>query len=268
MTASLAESGLAFEAVFNFRDFGGQPTRTGGAVRRGRLFRSAHLARASNADHERLHALGVAVVVDLRRPSERRAEPTKWPRERAPRTIMSLQGEGDEVPLHLQFLRDAAEVTPAGARDYMLATYRRLPFDERHIEVFRAAFRALEAGEAPMLVHCAAGKDRTGLFCALVLESLGAAKADILADYEATNRAAHFEAVLHQAAARFTHKLGRRLTPEAIRPMVGVDAAYLESAYSAIADEIGGVDAYLAHVLGVDGPARRRLAAVLVEDAP
>ena len=67
----------AFDALDNFRDYGGYDTAAGRALRSGRLFRSAHQASVSAADLERLAALDLGVVVDLRRPVERRRQPSK-----------------------------------------------------------------------------------------------------------------------------------------------------------------------------------------------
>ena len=75
-----------FDALDNFRDYGDYATAAGRRITPGLLFRSGHQARASEADLERLGALGLTAVVDLRRPSERRDQPSKRPSARSRRT--------------------------------------------------------------------------------------------------------------------------------------------------------------------------------------
>lgn len=267
MTTEPASRFIPLDGVFNFRDFGGYLTNDGGRVRSGRLFRSAHLARASAADQERLIELGVAVSVDLRRPGERRAEPCAWPAAATPRIIASDLGVEEDLPPHIRFLRDADSLTAETTRGYMLSTYERLPYEDRHVEAFRGAFSALAAGEGPLHVHCAAGKDRTGVLCALIHAALGVSQADIFHDYDLTNRQDALEGILEQATVRFEQRVGRAITADQLRPMVAVHDEYLETAFDAIDRRSGGVDGYLTEILGVSDEDRRAIQSALVAPA-
>lgn len=254
---------LAFEQIFNFRDFGGVETRDGSHVRRGRLFRSANLARATEGDQARLRQLGVQVAVDLRRPSERAAEPSRWPEDAPPRFILSGDNDDRTLPPHLQYFAEGKPITADATRAYMLDAYKRIPFEDRHIAMFRDGFAALARDETPLLVHCAAGKDRTGVFCALVLRALDVDDAHIIHDYLLTNHTPQFEAIVQSAVKRFTKKFGRPLDADAVRPMIGVDEYYLNTAKAEMAAQSGSVDGYLTDVLGVDDALRRELRQVL-----
>lgn len=243
---------LQFEGVYNFRDFGGYASAHGGAVKRGRLYRSAHLARATEGDHARLRDMGIAVVADLRRTEERRLEPSAWAEGEAggPRVIACDLGERSSLPPHLQFLKETGRLDEDSVRAYMISVYERLPFEERHQSLFSQTLCALAEGEAPLLVHCAAGKDRTGVLCALILTTLGVSREDVFEDYDLTNRNAAIDGILEQAAQRFSAKLERDITPDQLRPMIGVDAEYLEAALDAITREVGTVERYLETALG------------------
>lgn len=257
----------AFEAVYNFRDFGGYPAGPGARVAKGRLYRSAHIARATESDFQRIRGMGIAVAVDLRRTGEREAEPCNWPGEGITRVIATDIGERGALPPHLQFLRDTGMVTAEVVREHMLDTYRRLPFDDRYVELFSETFRTLAAGETPLLVHCAAGKDRTGVLCALIQDALGVARDDIFDDYALTNQAVHLEGILKQAAGRFSKRVGRTVDPEDLRPMVGVETPYLEAAFAVIESEAGSTAAYVTDVLKMDADALGAMRAHLVEKA-
>lgn len=261
----MSERLIPLEGVFNFRDFGGYAVM-GGQVKRGMLFRSANLHRATAADQEKLQALGLAVVVDLRRAGERASEPSAWSAQTQPRVIDSDEGHADAAPPHLKALLAAEEVSADKMRDYMLDIYVRMPFEARHRALFSGAFAALAAQETPALVHCAAGKDRTGVLCALVLHALGVSREDVFADYALTNDAIASSGVLEKAIARFSKRLGRPLTADQLRPMAGVEPAYLEAALEEIERRSGSLGDYLRESLGVSEQAQAAIRSHLVAE--
>ena len=238
----------AFEQVLNFRDFGGYDTADGGRVAAGRLFRSAHFADASDDDVAKLNGLGAKVVVDLRRPEERTREPNRWPGN-ATRTISNNEGHAEGLPPHLlALLQD--NLTAASTAGYMRRIYREFPFEPRHIELYRAWFTELAASDGPAVIHCAAGKDRTGLGCALTLHVLGVGEDAIFADYEFTNAVLDLDQRLPRIKARMEERLGRTFADDALRPMLGVDIDYLCAAFAAIETRSGSLDTYLDRTLG------------------
>jgi protein tyrosine/serine phosphatase len=245
---------VALEGVRNFRDFGGYRA-DGGAVRRGRLFRSAHFAEASPQDAARLDALDVRVIVDLRRPQERMAQPSRWPLQGQAEILADHDGppETTEAP-HIAFLRQP-DLSAEAVDRFMIGLYRAFPFEARHRRLYGAYVRALADGEGASVVHCAAGKDRTGLICALVLRELGVHRDDVLEDYLLTNTVAHADGRAEQVRAMIEQHLGRSLDRDAILPMLGVRTAFLEAALEAIGD----VDRYLEDALGIDTHTRQRL---------
>lgn len=254
---------LPLDRVLNFRDFGGYETASGARVARGRLFRSAHFAEASDADAAKLDALNIAIVVDLRRPEERVREPNRWPGEGA-RTISAGGGHGDALPPHLQALLQD-DITAEGVADYMRLLYREFAFEPRHIELYRAWFAELVNADAPAVIHCAAGKDRTGLGCALTLHALGVGEEAIFADYELTNAVLDLDQRLPRIQARMEERLGRKFEAEALRPMLGVDPDYLRCALDSIVAQAGSLDAYLEDTLHLGSRERVALKTRLVE---
>jgi len=246
---------IAFERVLNFRDFGGYDTPQG-KIARGKLYRSAAFDDASADDVAKLESLGVRFVVDLRRPMERSADPNKWP---GPSTRVHSNDEGvaDGLPPHLMALL-SSDLSPGSVRDYMLNIYRQFAFEPRHIELYRTWFEELASGGAGV-IHCAAGKDRTGLGCALTLTALGADEATVFGDYEYTNAAVNIEERLPVILARIEERVGRRLDHAALRPMLGVSPDYLRAALNEISARYGDIGVYLSNVLGVDAAASQRL---------
>ena len=252
---------LSFEGVENFRDWGGY-AGAAGSLPSGRLFRSAHQGRATEADLRRLDGMGLALVADLRRPDERRRDPCRRPPAFGAQVIeTAVEGDG-EAP-HLKFLREA-DLTAESAFGFMMGEYRRLPFEPAHLEAFGRWFRALADTDGPVLIHCAAGKDRTGLLVALTHHLLGVAPDDIMADYLLTNEARSLAGWAPRFSDLIERQSGRRPPPEAVAAFLRVHPDWLRAAFEVIEDRAGGLDGYLEGAVGVDGAPRETIAARLM----
>ncbi len=248
---------IPLQGVENFRDFGDYAAGAG-RLRKGVLFRAAHQAEATDEDLKTLAALGIVTLVDLRRPNERERSPSRrWTGFSAQVIDNEMGTVGDPW---LEFLQ-SSDLTEASVHGYMDEYYRRLPFKERHIDLFSRYFQALAGGKGAVLIHCAAGKDRTGVLAALTHHIAGVADDDIIDDYLLTNDPTRFE---RRGAAFMDHieaQTGRRPTEGAMRAAMGVEARYLAAAFEVIKAQHGSLDAYLEQVLGVDAGAREKVRA-------
>lgn len=246
----------------NFRDIGGYRTRQGRHVRWGQVFRAGVLTYITPEDHQSLTPLGVRAICDLRRAEERAKEPTVW-LDPAARTL-----HWDDAS-DTQTLRKYAAERPATAEgmfDAMLALYRGLP--NRMSGRIRGLISSIVAGDVPLIVHCAAGKDRTGVAIAVLLAALDVPRELIVEDYALTNEVGNFEAFIrgreHAELGLADEKHPLLAMPEDIRRVVfSADPRFLESAFDAI-DELGGFDRYLREVLKVDAEMRAQLCATLL----
>ena len=246
-----------FDALDNFRDYGGYDTAAGRALKTGRLFRSAHQASVSDADLERLSALDIGVVVDLRRPVERQRQPSKRAADFSGQVFESDLDEAGEAP-HITFLKNA-DLTPDSGRRFMTSTYRSLPFAPAHIDLFGRYFRALAETDRPVLIHCAAGKDRTGMLAALTHHLLGVGHDDLMEDYLLTNTAVDLAGRAPAIAEQLKAFTGREASHDAVVAFMGVEAAYMDAAIAAITARHGSIDGYLEQALGIDAALRDRI---------
>ncbi|HYD71914.1 MAG TPA: tyrosine-protein phosphatase, partial [Candidatus Binatia bacterium] len=212
---------MPFERILNFRDFGGWETADGAKIARGKLYRSASFHDATDADIDKLNAMDVRFLVDLRRAEERAHEPSRWLSESC-RVIFNDDGAGPgtALPPHLVALLQS-DLSPKATREYMTSLYREIPYDPRLVRLYRDWFAELGEGGAG-IIHCAAGKDRTGIGCALTLLALGVDEESVFADYEFTNQAVDLERRMPRIQQRMEERLARKLDPEALRPMLGV----------------------------------------------
>jgi protein tyrosine/serine phosphatase len=242
---------LHFEGIHNFRDYGGYRARAG-RLARGRLWRSGQHAGATPADLARVRDLGIATVIDLRGDSERAAFPCLRHDDFAgevlfaPGETASMQGQAAHA--------EAADRirTPDDARDRMIGLYRGMPFRGVLTGTLALYGDALAGRAGDSLLHCLAGKDRTGLGVALIHHLLGVHHDDLIDDYLLTNTAGNIEA---RIAAQSHSLADMGLTEAAMRVVLGVEAVYLETAFAAIRERHGSIEAYAQNVLGI-GPAQ------------
>ena len=249
---------IRLEGVENFRDYGDYPAAAGRRLRAGRLYRSASHGRATDDDLARIESLNLAVIVDLRRPGERERDPARRPAGFKGQLIQNDDGEAAGDDPWWNFVR-SCDLSEGAFRGYLMNYYREAPFAGRHVDLFSRYFQALAEAEGPVLIHCAAGKDRTGVLAALTHHLTGVHQDDILEDYLLTNDPVRIAARAPMVSQVNATENGRTQTHADILAPVGVEAEYLAEAFRAIDAEHGSVDAYLERVLGVDTSLRTRL---------
>lgn len=247
---------IDFEALDNFRDFGGYLAAGGRELRRGLLYRSANHARATEADLAALKALGVAVIVDLRRTIEREREPSRrWADFAA--EVIENDMEGAETDWAASLL--TSDLSARWFREDGIAFYRQAVNAPRYVELFKRYFQALARADGPVLVHCAAGKDRTGMICALTHHVAGVSHEDMIADYLLTNDPSRIARRVDGLSKYIAEHAGRLPDETAVRVALSADVAYLEAAFEAMTQTHGSIDNYLRDALGVDAALRARI---------
>ncbi|MER0449410.1 tyrosine-protein phosphatase [Streptomyces sp. Edi4] len=253
--------------VRNFRDVGGLPTVDGLRVRRGRLFRSGHLAHATAADAAFLATLGLHTVFDFRNAGDQKLEgpdielpgvrniniPLTDPADGAEFWKMVREGELEELRAALSGSRGA---------DRMIASYRELVLG-RTAEHGRV-LHALATDSVPALMHCAAGKDRAGVSIALALLAVGVERDAIEADYLKSN-APHRRYPVRRAGTSADAMSAEVM--ELLSPLFDARASYLRAAFDTIEETWGTSERYFSQGLGLAPETRRRLRERLLESS-
>lgn len=243
----------------NFRDIGGYETSDGRRVRTGLVYRSAHLHGLDEADLEGLRRLEIRTVCDLRHAEEAAVRPGPFTDDPAVNVLslgmIGTRATGDPVTTIVEY--GITSITDAD----IAAIYQR--FADEHTEVYRRVVETCSDPEAhPVVVHCSAGKDRTGLAAALMLTVLGVPESAVLDDYELTNQLwtpAQFE-----RARRMLPDHGVDPEPlaayfQAPRPAMAATLAYLR-------ERDGSIEGYLVDRCGVAATSVDRLREVLLDD--
>jgi protein tyrosine/serine phosphatase len=235
---------IALHGVHNFRDYGGYKTHDGTKMRYGLLWRSGQHVDATDDDLTTIDQIGLRTVIDLRGDSERARFPCRRNDNFSAKVLFvsaETASEGNDAP-HIEAARQVHSAEQAHMR--MVELYRLMPFRPNLTRVFRLYFDALAQDNGPSLLHCLAGKDRTGLAAAFLHSLLGVHHDDIMADYMLTNVAGNIERRIAAGALTVRSNFGPQMSDEAVRTLMSVHPAYLNASFSEIAEKHGSVAAY------------------------
>jgi protein-tyrosine phosphatase len=239
---------LNLAGASNFRDLGGYPARDGRAVRWRQIFRSNHLGHVTEADIEILRSLGLKSAFDFRGTEERVAAMCGLTEI----AVHSLPIEPTVVAALRTRVAAGTALSSADAVDVMRDSYRN--YVRYNTPSFCALFAHLLEDRAPLVIHCTAGKDRTGFACALILHALGVPDKLIAQDYLLTNR-------FYRRDPSASSDL-----PDDVRQILGsVEASFLAAAFDAIGADYGDLESYFSDGLGLGARERATLEARYLE---
>ena len=258
---------LPLQGTSNFRDLGGYRTTDGRFVRWGLLYRSGVLSYLTPADMKYLSQTGIRVVCDFRTKQENEAAPEIWiPGVEVDHLNLAISGNSKNDGNLSMHSVAASNPTPAQLREWLIKTYSNFAFSAA--PQYAKLFAALQGDHLPLLYHCTAGKDRTGVFSALLLLTLGVPERTVLDDYALTNKYlldnGQSDAVKKMAAASGADNSLARFTPEQRNVLLAADPAYLESTLRAIDAKFGSFDNYRRQELHVSDEDAQKLRARLL----
>jgi protein-tyrosine phosphatase len=268
VTETVAAPGARIEiaSVPNLRDVGGWPTRGGGTVRRGVLYRSIELSHLHGDDLTAFAKLGIRTVYDLRTAAEQKAQPDHVPDGTEDVALDVLADSKDAAPAALIHVLDDPKAAAAMLGEGRAVTlfenaYRELVNLPSALTAYRALFTQLgDEAHRPALIHCTTGKDRTGWATAALLTLVGVDDELVLKEYLLTNE--QLVPALEPILVRFEEAGGDR---SLLLPIVGVQQEYLESSFAEMKDRFGTIERYFADGLGIDDGAQRRLRDVFTD---
>jgi protein-tyrosine phosphatase len=252
----VAERTLPLTGGVNFRDLGGYRTADGRAVRWGRVYRAGSLAELTDADVTYLERLGLRLSCDLRSPDEAERRPDRLPPGAAGlhRPIVAEVGRLRRI-VTLFRLRHRIQELLQNAYVIML---------DQNGAIFAEVIRlAADPANLPLVVHCTAGKDRTGLAAALLLLTLGVPEETVIADYTLSNRVFDVLAGRMRPEMERLYALGFGETQ--LRPFLLAEARTLTGTLAYLRRRYGSVEGYLA-CAGITVETLEQLRATLLTD--
>ena len=232
---------IPLKGAINFRDLGGYSTKDGRQVRWGKLFRSADISKLTENDLNILLALNIKYDCDLRGEKEAEASPDKIPAD-----------------IERLFLPAGSENVKAGISDYLPYLKNENKADSMmftmysHIEFFQKKYKPIFdhllmlGTDKALLLHCSAGKDRTGIAAALILFALGVDESIIYEDYEATN---FYRKVSNEQNIKALVAQG--VSEKAAFRLMTADRKYLKATFDAIRKRYGSIELFLETEMGL-----------------
>ncbi|WP_428897650.1 protein-tyrosine phosphatase [Parelusimicrobium proximum] len=228
---------LPLEGGFNFRDLGEIALRGGAEVKRGLVFRGDELNKLTRKDLDYFSAIELISIVDFRSAQEIAAAPDRRPESLKHHYALSI----DPGSITGKDANSFGDVTAEEVEDFMSAVYGFFVSDADAVNMYREFFKLLQnPAETPLLFHCTAGKDRTGVAAALFLYSLGADDDTVMEEYLLTN-----------VGLEKKYGVLKKDYPE-LKPMFEAEGKYLETFINAVRDKHGSMEKYLTAVLNVD----------------
>ena len=236
---------LPLKSVPNFRDIGGYPTKDGYAIRWNQVYRSSALDNLSVEDSKHLEEIGIQLLCDVRTIEEYQSHPDKVPDSM---TVMNFAPASDDnvwiVLARLLFQAGFLE-------NLLLDLYQRVMIEDNP-QVIKGIFEQLaDADNFPIVIHCAAGKDRTGITIALLLAFLGVADETILADYTLSN---HYYDFFKLATRKSLAQLRiMSLTESDFDYLLIADGRIMQDTLNYVRDTYGSIESYLINHADISG---------------
>jgi protein-tyrosine phosphatase len=257
-TTNTAMPLLPLNGLPNFRDFGGYATTDGRHVRERMLYRSQAFGGTTEKDLEYLASLDIQLICDLRSELERQKVADRWPLE-APSARLFLDIRNDARAGQSELIDTIrAEPNPAGVHRGMMLIYRGMP--AAFAPVLPQLFaHLLDPRLLPMVIHCHAGKDRTGFICAVILAALGVEHRHIVTDYLLTMQRIDRKQLSLDLVDTFSAFVGVPLTAEALEVALDARPEFLEAAMQSLDADYGGVEGYLQSVAKLSAADREQL---------
>lgn len=239
------------DSIMNFRDFGSYRTSHGTHIKRGLLYRSGDLSKATDTDLEYLSSLGIKTICDLRSEAERKNEPDRVPTAR-PFTFFNIPMR-PIIDYHARSLRRLFSLMFGEERrmDYIAESrqaYREYAIN--YLPQLKALFQRISEPEnLPLLIHCSAGKDRTGVVSGLLQLVLGIPVETVMDDYLKTNE---YMNGYKQDVYRRLRRLGIFGIPwkKMYGPLFAARSDFLNAAIVQVKEEFGAIDEWFRRGLG------------------
>lgn len=244
---TVAQRNVPLEGAINFRDLGGYATSDGRRIQWGRLFRSGHLSNLTQNDKKCLESIGVRTLCDLRVEEELVNEGTTIGGDVQIEVLSIPPGVNDPQYFHRIFKHADG---PEPVLEAMHKVMRSLVLDsgQHYQRVFEIL---LENPESSILVNCSAGKERTGICAAMILEALGVPRETILYDFMLSAIYFPAESELPRVYKKYGVEPKGEKTRRIVMPLLETQESYLQSAFDAIDQHYGSGQAFLSQRYGL-----------------
>ena len=248
---------LPMDGSHNTRELGGYKTTDGKSIKWGMLFRSDKLSDISKADQAYLQNLGIKKIIDFRSKEEKAEDP-----DIVPKGISYI-----EMPISVDgAMRSKIEAVLKGETNKEVKSFlidANKEFVSDYNGVYGDFLKNLIDDDGPALFHCTAGKDRAGFAAAITLIALGVSKEDVIKDYMKTNQ--FTEERIEEIIGQIELMTLYQTDAEVLRPLLGVEREYIETAFQTAEDEYGSLMNFIRHGLNISDDDLQKLRTKFLE---
>jgi len=248
---------LPMDGSHNTRELGGYKTTDGKSIKWGMLFRSDKLSDISKADQAYLQNLGIKKIIDFRSKEEKAEDP-----DIVPKGITYI-----EMPISVDgAMRSKIEAVLKGETNKEVKSFlidANKEFVSDYNGVYEDFLKNLIDDDGPALFHCTAGKDRAGFAAAITLIALGVSKEDVIKDYMKTNQ--FTEERIEEIIGQIELMTLYQTDAEVLRPLLGVEREYIETAFQTAEDEYGSLMNFIRHGLNISDDDLQKLRTKFLE---
>jgi len=244
---------------FNFRDLGGYQTRSGQYIENGRIYRSGVMAWLTDTDLNTLKKLNIRKIIDFRANSERESHPTRW-HTNSETDIWARDYSMSGADLGGRMQESDFSLSAIDSFYHELYTH----LIDIQMDAYRIFFQSLAQQKTPLVFHCTAGKDRTGVAAALLLEFLGVDRETIMQDYLQT------EGHMDQMCSLLAKNSGNFMSEHPIekwQPVMRSKPQYLDAMFAMLDQNYDGAAGYVTSALGLEADAGNQIRSNLLKPA-
>lgn len=241
--------------VYNFRAVESLVNIEGRTLKKGMLYRSGHLHQLKRKSFKKLENLGIKEIIDLRNSGEITQKPDRLPQNVLYKNFSAFEDKGDQLDQARKLVLKG-KVKEAEAEERMLSFYRNYPLE--NTEIIKEIIHEILDSENPVLYHCTAGKDRTGIITALILKILNFDDDEIYNNYLLSNN--YRESMINKRLrlAKNLHFLFPKMDLKVLEKLSWVEKPYLDAMFREVEKKYGSVDLYIENVLEI-GEIQRHL---------
>jgi protein-tyrosine phosphatase len=245
---NVLETDINIKKVHNFRSIGNIKNVDGRTLKEGKLYRSANLFELKTKSFKELENLGIKEIIDLRNSKEIAQKPDHLPDQVTYKNYSAFEDEGDQLDQARKLVLKG-KVNGSDAKKRMLDFYK--DYITENPEIIKKIITEILESNEPVLYHCTAGKDRTGIITALILTVLKFDKETIYNDYLLSNN--YREKLINKRLnlAKNLHFLYPKLDIKVLEKLSWGETAYLDASFNQINKEYGSTERYIQEVLGI-----------------
>lgn len=250
----ITEKSIEIKKVHNFRNVSGITNIEGKTLKDGLIYRSANLHELKKRSFGAFSGLNIKKIIDLRTKQEINDRPDNVPPGVTYVRLAAFEDKGDQLN-QAKTLVKQGKVNRTDAENRMLDFYKEYAIEKP--EVIRNIINEVLTSDAPVLYHCSAGKDRTGIITALILKILKFDDATIYNDYLSSNNLRKELVYKRLKLARTAHPIYPKMDVGVLEKLSWIETAYLKATFNAIDSKYGSMDNYIHQALQIDEAQRQ-----------